>query len=374
MKSVRRPAVALVRHDRPGRDPGGRRPHRAARARRLVGRAAAIRRGLWPLAPYVVFVPVLLAIVWWASIRAGDRFWTLTAGVVLAVLLAQAAACLVMTWDLALAVWAAGFVTAKAVPAALIVAALTRWFGGPTTGSRSRRGSLWPPAVSIWLPAVLFAAVAPLLAGLWWTGAAYAPGVPAARPDRGAVSMIVAVLLIAVATALCLRVDARARPRRAGRVARGARRGRRGGPRPGGRRVRGRRWPERRPVAADDGLRRGRRRPLLRRLRRLDRRRERGRRRPGSRRHDRRGSLQLAAAAVAVVAVERGARPALAPVQPRRRRTAQPPRHPRRRASCAPRARHHRRRRQPGAAARRQREPARRLLPAACPTWRRPGR
>ena len=45
-------------------------------------------------------VPVLLGVVWWATVRAGDRFWTLAAGVVLAVLLAQAAACLVMTWDL----------------------------------------------------------------------------------------------------------------------------------------------------------------------------------------------------------------------------------------------------------------------------------
>ena len=152
-----------------------------------------------------MFVPVLLAVIWWAAIRAGDRFWTLVAGVVLAVMLAQAATCLVMTWDVAAAAWAAGFVTAKAVPAALIVAALTRWFGGATTRERVASGSLWPPAMPIWLPAVLFAAVAPLLAGLWWTGAAYAPGVPAARPDRGAVSMIVAVLLIAVATALCLR-------------------------------------------------------------------------------------------------------------------------------------------------------------------------
>jgi len=152
-----------------------------------------------------VFVPVLLVVVWWATIRAGDRFWTLVTGVVLAVMLAQAVACLVMTWDVAAAAWAAGFVTAKAVPAALIVAAFARWFGGPTARERVASGSLWPPAMPIWLPAVLFAAVAPLFAGLWWTGAAYAPGVPAARPDRGAVSMMVAVLLIAVATALCLR-------------------------------------------------------------------------------------------------------------------------------------------------------------------------
>ena len=205
MKSVRRPAVALSTTIalvviQAIADPTG--------LLALVGWSGAqprIDAGAWPLAPYAVFVPVLLIVVWWAAIRAGDRFWTLAAGVVLAVMLAQAAACLVMTWDVAAAAWAAGFVTAKAVPAALIVAALTRWFGGATTRERVASGSLWPPAMPIWLPAVLFAAVAPLLAGLWWTGAAYAPGVPAARPDRGAVSMIVALLLIAVATALCLR-------------------------------------------------------------------------------------------------------------------------------------------------------------------------
>ena len=130
--------------------------------------------------------------------RAGDRFWTLVPGIVLAVLLAQAAAAFAMTWNIALAAWAAGYVTAKAVPAALIVAAFARWFGGPSTRVRLERGS-------IWIPAGLFAAVVPLVAGLWWTGAAYAPGVPAARPDRGVLSMIVAMLLIAGATALCLR-------------------------------------------------------------------------------------------------------------------------------------------------------------------------
>ena len=205
MKSVRRPAVALSSTIalvviQAVADPTG--------LLALVGWSSAQPQpdaGVWPLAPYAVFVPVLLAVVWWASVRAGDRFWTLTAGVVLAVLLAQAAACLIMTGNLALAVWAAGFVTAKAVTAALIVSASARWFGGPTTRQAFASGSLWPPAVSIWLPAVLFAAVTPLMAGLWWTGAAYAPGVPAARPDRGAVSMIVAVLLIAVATAVCLR-------------------------------------------------------------------------------------------------------------------------------------------------------------------------
>lgn len=167
----------------------------------LVGWSGAIPQasaGVWPFAPYLVFVPVVLGVVWWAAVRAGDRFWTLTAGVVLAVLLAQAAACLVMTWDLAVAAWAAGFVTAKAVPAALIVAALARWFGGPTDRRSFQRGSIWPAAV-------IFAVLAPLLAGLWWTGAVYADGIPVARLDRGVPSMLIAVVLIAGATALCLR-------------------------------------------------------------------------------------------------------------------------------------------------------------------------
>lgn len=167
----------------------------------LVGWSGAALRfdlGAWPLAPYLVFAPVLLAVTWWAAIRAGERYWTLTAGLVLAVLLAQATACLFMTWNLASATWAAGFVAAKAVPAALIVAAFTRWFGGPTERLRSSPGSIWAPAV-------LFGAVAPFVAGMWWTGAAYAPGIPIARPDSGALSVIVAMLLIAGATAFCLR-------------------------------------------------------------------------------------------------------------------------------------------------------------------------
>jgi endoglycosylceramidase len=167
----------------------------------LVGFSGAqpqLAAGIWPLAPYVVFVPVLLAVVWWVAVRAGDRFWTLVAGVVLAVLLAQAAATFVMTWNLAVAGWAAGFVTAKAVPAALIVAGLTKWLGGKSI--RLSFASHWA-----WTPAVIFAAIAPLLAGFWWTGAVYAPAVPAARADRGALSMILAMLLIAAATTLCLR-------------------------------------------------------------------------------------------------------------------------------------------------------------------------
>jgi hypothetical protein len=198
MKLVRRPVVALsatlvLVAIQALADPTG--------ALALVGWSGAqpqLAAGVWPFAPYVVFLPVLLAVVWWAAIRAGERFWTLVAGVTLAALLAQAAATFVMTLNIEVAAWAAGFETAKAVPAALIVAALTRWLGGKSTRQTFPRG--WS-----WTPAVLLAAAAPLLAGFWWTGAVYAPGVPAARADRGALSMIVAMLLIAVLTTLCLR-------------------------------------------------------------------------------------------------------------------------------------------------------------------------
>ena len=198
MKSVRRPVVALsitvlLVLVQAIADPTG--------LLALVGWSGAIpsaAAGIWPFAPYLVFVPVLLAMVWWVTVRAGDRFWTLTAGVTLAVLLAQAAAAFVMSWDLATAGWAAGYVAAKAVPAALIIAAITRWFGGKTVRATYDAGSIWPAAV-------LFAALAPLLAGLWWTGAVYAPGIPTARPENGVLSVIVTMALLAGASALTLR-------------------------------------------------------------------------------------------------------------------------------------------------------------------------
>ena len=113
-------------------------------------------------------------------------------------MLAQAAACLVMTWDLATAGWAAGYVTAKAVPAALIVAAFTRWFGGRTErgSTRSRRSCCLrcssPPSHRC----------SPACGG---RAPSTRPGVPAARPDRGVLSVIVAMVLIAGATVLSLR-------------------------------------------------------------------------------------------------------------------------------------------------------------------------
>lgn len=80
--------------------------------------------GLWPLASTLVFTPVLLLLVWWSAARAGGKFWLLTAGFTIAVLVAQAAAALAMVGDLAVAGRAASYVAAKAVPAALIVAAM----------------------------------------------------------------------------------------------------------------------------------------------------------------------------------------------------------------------------------------------------------
>lgn len=152
----------------------------------------------WPLAPYLVFLPVLLGVVWWAAARAGERFWTMFAGVVLAVLLAQAAACFAMTTDAALSAWAAGYVTAKALPAAAIIAAVTRWAGGRSTRPVFDRGAVWPAAVA-------FGVIAPLAAGSWWTGAAYAGLIPSARPERGLLSVAVAVALMIASAWVCVR-------------------------------------------------------------------------------------------------------------------------------------------------------------------------
>ncbi|GAA1789675.1 cellulase family glycosylhydrolase [Agromyces lapidis] len=168
----------------------------------------------WPVARYIVFVPVMLAVVWWAAVRAGDRFWTLTAGVVLAAQLAQFAACFAMTGDLALAAWAGGYVTAKAVPTALIVAGVVRVVErmvarrrGLDTAMRAystdgtKGATVWPAAITV-------GAVAPLLAGSWWTGATYAPGIPTPRPGTdalGIVGMLVAIALLIGAAWLGIR-------------------------------------------------------------------------------------------------------------------------------------------------------------------------
>lgn len=197
MRSLRRPLVALVSMlvlviVQAVADPTG--------LLALVGWSGAAPRwpDPWTFAPVEVFVPVLLGITWWVALRAGDRYWTLVVGLVLAILLAQAAVAVVMTWDLAIAAWAAAYVTAKAVPAALIVAAAARWLGGPVRRERGEHGSAL-------LPALLFGALAPLVSGLWWTTVIYAPGVPVARPERGILSVVIAVALLAGATYVSLR-------------------------------------------------------------------------------------------------------------------------------------------------------------------------
>lgn len=197
MRSLRRPLVALISMlglvlIQAIADPTG--------LLALVGWSGAAPRwaDLWTFAPGLVFLPVLLGVTWWVASRAGDRYWTLVAGFVLAILLAQAAACFVMTWDLAIAAWASAYVTAKAVPAALLVAAFARWLGGPV------HREMTDPGATL-LPAVLFGAVAPLVSGLWWTSVVYAPGLPVARPESGILSVIVAMVLLVAATWVSLR-------------------------------------------------------------------------------------------------------------------------------------------------------------------------
>ena len=118
----------------------------------LVGWSGAtpeFGRGLWPFAPYVVFLPVMLGMVWWVARRAGDRFWTLAVGNVLAVLLAQAATLLAMTGDLANSAWGAGYVTGKALPAALIIAGLHSLGSAAREQGASRRGAVLVPAIAV---------------------------------------------------------------------------------------------------------------------------------------------------------------------------------------------------------------------------------
>ncbi|MDR2998395.1 MAG: cellulase family glycosylhydrolase [Microbacterium sp.] len=153
----------------------------------------------WPIARYIVFVPVMLGMLWWGALRTAGRFWTMTAAGTLSVLIAQAVTVLAMTLDPLLAGWSAGYVTAKAVPAALIIAAVTRLAGGRPEADEPRpRGSAWPPAIVV-------AALAPLLAGSWWTGGAYAPLLPVPRVEHGVVLMAVGVLLLCASAWLGIR-------------------------------------------------------------------------------------------------------------------------------------------------------------------------
>ena len=189
MKSVRRPIVAISAMFilvalQAVADPTG--------LLALVGFSGAVpalATGFWSFSPYIVFLPVLMVMTWWVARRAADRFWTLSAGLSLAVLIAQAAMALSMTGNILQAGWSAGFATAKAIPAALIVATITRWLGGKSEPTLA-------PVKRSWLAALLFASLAPIFSGLWWTGAVYAPGIPTPRPDTGIVSVLISMLLM----------------------------------------------------------------------------------------------------------------------------------------------------------------------------------
>lgn len=130
----------------------------------------------WPIARYAVFAPVLFGAVWWAARCVGDRFWPMVLAIVWAVTLAQAVTLLAMTGDVSLAAWGAGYVLAKAVPAALIVALVTR-FGGRRPQPRS---AVVAPLRGVVLWAVLLSvtAVAVLPGGRWWSAPVTADAVP----------------------------------------------------------------------------------------------------------------------------------------------------------------------------------------------------
>lgn len=231
------------------------------------GGALRFDLGLWPLASTLIFTPVLLVVVWWVASRVGRRFWLLALGFVLAVLLAQAATALAMTGDLSTAGRAAGYVTAKAVPAALIVAALTRWVcGRADADAQATREAKQPPTWGAGGP--VRRAHAADGGGVVDRGALLGrhPGRAARGRHRlGGRRRRARLHRCALRAAL----DPSARARRAGRLAVGhagllARRRRAGG---GGRCCR-RRF-HRRHLAPDARLRRGRRRPRLRCVRRL---------------------------------------------------------------------------------------------------------
>jgi len=173
----------------------------------LVGwPGGTVQPGLWwPLAPYVVFVPVLGAATWWAAVRVGGRFWVMSLAVIWAVTLAQAAALLAMTGDLPLAAWGSGYVLAKAIPAALIVAGLTRVLGGRAAEreapgdaqalSEVRLGTAGVPAAALWPGILLTALVALIPTSYWWAAPVNSPLLPAPQPDRAWFLLLAGILL-----------------------------------------------------------------------------------------------------------------------------------------------------------------------------------
>lgn len=178
----------------------------------LVGwPGGTVQPGLWwPLAPYAVFVPVLGAATWWAAAGAGDRFWVMALAMVWAVTLAQAATLFAMTGDPALAAWGAGYVLAKAIPAALIVAGLTRALGGrpadpgafieePEAGT-GRSAASCIAAAALWPGILLTALIALIPTTYWWAAPVNSHVLPAPQADR-AWYLVLAGLLLWIACA-----------------------------------------------------------------------------------------------------------------------------------------------------------------------------
>lgn len=161
-------------------------------------------RAPWQVAPFVVYLPVLLGLTWWTVRTIAGTRWLFAAtasGVVLAVLLAKLAMSLVAAGDLTAAAWGSGFALAKAIPAALIVAGVVA-----VAGRRRQVPDPLPKAPSVWVGALAFGALAPVLAGQWWAGAPYDRWMPAPNTLNGAFATIGGVVVLALGAIGCQRV------------------------------------------------------------------------------------------------------------------------------------------------------------------------
>ncbi|MGB3884491.1 cellulase family glycosylhydrolase [Gordonia sp. (in: high G+C Gram-positive bacteria)] len=161
--------------------------------------------GFWELAPYLLLVPIGLAGTWW-TVRLFDgahrRFAPVFAGTFVSLLVGKFATALasvafVGSGALATAAWSTAFSVAKVGVAALIVATVVVIC--------CRRGSSDDTTSDIpeieWVGILAFAAIAPVIAGMWWTGATYNDAMPAPNPVRGPWSVVFGVIVLAAGTA-----------------------------------------------------------------------------------------------------------------------------------------------------------------------------
>lgn len=122
----------------------------------------------------------------------------MTLAVVWSVTLAQFATLFAMTWNVALAAWGAGFVLAKGVPAALIVALVTKLAGGRVDHdqrnewkySHDSRGEL-----VVWPGLIVVAALALLPQGHWWAAPVTAEPVPVPLIGRSLPVLLIGLAL-----------------------------------------------------------------------------------------------------------------------------------------------------------------------------------